>query len=133
MLSKVGTNGFGLGEVAVFEKQKLNNIMKLISDIQYKRGRKSNYLKSLNNENHREVRNRALIREDFHCKLCEKRIRLELHHIDYEFLGKELENMQWVVILCEDHHQYVHNTPGHKWNPYNFKRTDINGILKLAA
>jgi hypothetical protein len=46
----------GLGEVAVFEKQKLNNIMKLISDIQYKRGRKSNYLKSLNNENHREVR-----------------------------------------------------------------------------
>jgi len=101
--------------------------------LQHKRGRKSNYLKSLNNENHRLVKEKALIRDGFHCKLCPKQIRLELHHIDYEFLGKELENMQWVVILCEDCHQYVHNTPLHKWHPYNFKRTDIYGNLKLAA
>lgn len=40
MRSPIGVAAFritvGLGEVAIFEKQKLNNIMKLISDIQLK-------------------------------------------------------------------------------------------------
>lgn len=95
--------------------------------LQHKKGRKSNYVKSLNNENHLEVRRRALFRDGFHCRLCEQRIRLELHHINYNFLGKELENLQWVVILCETHHQFVHNTPNHKWNPKNFNKVDVNG------
>lgn len=97
-----------------------------MSRLKHKRGRKSNYSKSLNNENHREVRRRALLREDFHCKVCEKRIRLELHHIDYKYLGKELQNMKWVVLLCEDHHQEVHNDLRHKWNPKNFNKKPYN-------
>ena len=56
--------------------------------LQHKKGRKSNYVKSLNNENHFEVRRKALLRDGFHCKLCDKRISLELHHIDYKYLGK---------------------------------------------
>ena len=97
-----------------------------MSRLQHKRGRKSNYAKSItNNTSHSEARVKALLRENFHCKLCEKRIGLELHHINYNFLGKELQNMEWVVILCSEHHQSVHNSPAHKWNPKNFNKTPL--------
>jgi len=36
MCLNIAANGFGLGEVAVFEKLKMNNIMKLVSDTQLK-------------------------------------------------------------------------------------------------
>jgi ribosomal protein L15E len=97
-----------------------------MSRLSHKKGRKSNYVKSLQNENHTEVRRRALLREGFKCKLCEQRIRLELHHIDYRYLGNELDNMNWVVILCDIHHQAVHNSPAHKWNPKNYNKKDVN-------
>lgn len=84
-----------------------------------KRGRKSNYLKSLNNDYHRSVRERALLRDGFRCKLCDQRHRLELHHISYEHQGNELEHMETVVILCETHHQEAHNDPNHVFNPKN--------------
>lgn len=90
-----------------------------MSRLQNKKGRKSNYSKSLNNENHLEVRHRALLREGFKCKLCDKRIQLELHHINYKHLGNELNNMEWVVIVCGDCHQKIHNNQSHKWNPKN--------------
>jgi 5-methylcytosine-specific restriction endonuclease McrA len=86
-----------------------------------KRGRKSNYVKSLNNDNHREAKRKALIRDKFMCKLCTNRIYLEYHHISYHVLGKELkgDNLKWTVILCENHHQEVHNNLNHEWNPKN--------------
>lgn len=90
-----------------------------MSRLQHKRGRKSNYSKSLNNENHLEVRRRALLREGFACKVTGKKIGLELHHIDYKYLGKELENMEWVVIVNSEVHQQIHNDINHKWNPKN--------------
>jgi hypothetical protein len=63
------------------------------------------------------------------CKLCDKKIGLELHHINYQYLGKELLNMEWIVILCSQHHQEVHNLSSHIWNPKNFnkKRNHDNG------
>jgi len=90
-----------------------------MSRVQHRKGRKSNYLKSLQNDNHLEVRRRALLRDGFACKLCGVKIKLELHHIDYRYLGKELENMQWVVVLCEDCHQLVHRDINHSFNPKN--------------
>jgi 5-methylcytosine-specific restriction endonuclease McrA len=99
-----------------------------VSRLQHKRGRKSNYSKSLNNPNHKEVRRRALLREGFKCKVCPAKIRLELHHIDYNFLGKELDNMNWVVILCDKHHQEAHNDINHIWNPKNFNKKKQNYV-----
>ncbi len=99
--------------------------------LQHKRGRKSDYVKSLNNDNHREVKRRALLRDKFSCKVCSSKIKLELHHITYklngtDYIGKELENLEWVVILCETHHQEVHNKTDHIWNPRNFKKQPVN-------
>jgi len=33
--------------------------------------------------------------------------------------GKEFDYMEWVVIVCGDHHQEIHGDLGNKWNPKN--------------
>ena len=94
-----------------------------------KRGRKSNYLKSLNNENHKLARERCLLRDNFTCRLpgCKTKHGLEFHHIDYKVLGKELigDNLKWTCMLCEDHHTMVHKDKNHFWNPKNFNKKHI--------
>lgn len=95
-----------------------------MSRLKHKRGRKSNYVKSLNNDYHKEVKRKALIRDNFKCKLCGSTLFLELHHITYYFEGKriigsELSVMNCVVILCSECHQLVHNDEKHKFNPKN--------------
>lgn len=97
--------------------------------LRHKRGRKSNYLKSLNNDNHREAREKCLFRDDFKCRFpgCNEKIRLEFHHIDYKVLRNEMEgsNLQWCVMLCEDHHTAVHKNLQDPWNPKNFKKVNF--------
>lgn len=95
--------------------------------LKHKRGRKSNYLKSLNNTYQRNARERCLIRDNFKCKICGAVAPLEWHHITYyvngaSILGKELENdnLKWTVMLCESCHQAVHNDLKHEYNPKNF-------------
>lgn len=99
-----------------------------VARLQNKRGRKSNYVKSLSNNNHAEAKRKTLIRDKFHCKLCNNRIYLEYHHISYHVQGKELEgdNLKWTVILCEKHHQEVHNDLKHRWNPKNINKKCIS-------
>lgn len=82
--------------------------------LQHRPGRKSNYLKSLNNDYHREVKRRAAIRDGFQCRDCGTRLNLELHHLSYyhngeSIVGKELEHMDKVITLCESCHQKRHN------------------------
>lgn len=76
--------------------------------LQHRKGRKSNYVKSLNTDYHREVRRRALIRDGFQCVDCNTKLNLELHHISYAHRGCELDYMEDVVILCEKCHQKRH-------------------------
>lgn len=101
--------------------------------LKHKPGRKSNYALSLNNEHHREVKRRALVR-DRHCRYegCNSILYLELHHITYKLngesiIGKELENdnLKWTVTLCSKHHEAVHRNLNHKWNPKNFNKKHI--------
>ena len=99
--------------------------------LKHKRGRKSNYVKSLDNDYHREVKRKALIRDGFKCKICQSTLFLELHHISYyvngvNIIGKELEYLEWVVILCGKCHPEVHNNLTHKWNPKNWNKEPIN-------
>ena len=97
--------------------------------LQYRRGRKSNYLKSLNNDYHKEVRRRVFVRDGFICrnKGCGSKLFLELHHIAYylpigeSILGHELEgdNLKWTVTVCDECHPAIHKDPCHIWNPKN--------------
>jgi 5-methylcytosine-specific restriction endonuclease McrA len=102
-----------------------------MSRLKHKRGRKSNYVKSLDNDYHREVKRKALVRDGFQCKICSSTIFLELHHISYyinniNIIGKELQYMEWVVILCEKCHPEVHANLRHRWNPKNWDKEPIN-------
>ena len=101
--------------------------------LKYKRGRKSKYVKSLDNDYHREVKRKALIRDGFKCKNegCNSTTFLELHHITYwlkgqSIIGTELVNLQWVVIVCEKCHQQIHDDLTHKWNPKNWDKESVN-------
>ena len=82
--------------------------------LQHKKGRKSNYAKSLNNEYFKEVRRRVLLRDDFKCVNCGSKLFLEVHHKTYYVNGKsivgcELEYLKELVTLCENCHKKIHN------------------------
>jgi len=102
-----------------------------MSRLNHKRGRKSNYLKSLNNDNHKEARTKCLLRDNFTCRFprCNKKHGLEFHHIDYKVAGKELEgdNLRWCCMVCEYHHDRetgVHGDINDPWNPKNPNKKD---------
>jgi 5-methylcytosine-specific restriction endonuclease McrA len=94
--------------------------------LNHKRGRKSNYVKSLDNDYHKEVRRRVFIRDGFKCRRCGKKIFLESHHIAYyvdgvSIVGHELEedNLKWVVTACSECHPAIHKNVNDRWNPKN--------------
>lgn len=96
--------------------------------LKHKRGRPSNYRKSIQqNKNWPIVKRKVRIRDGFKCVLCSTKIRLETHHLTYtkngqSIVGKELENLDVVVTVCEDCHQEIHNNDNHNMNPKNYQR-----------
>lgn len=90
-----------------------------MSRLKHKRGRKSNYVKSLNTDDWKEVRQRIIAR-DRSCRhlenglFCESKLYLEVHHKTYydkdgnSIVGKELENLDCLVLLCSEHHKKIH-------------------------
>ena len=82
--------------------------------LQHKKGRKSNYSKSLNNEYWREVRRKVLLRDDFKCVQCGSKLFLEVHHSTYyvnglSIVGCELEHLEKLMTLCSNCHKKIHN------------------------
>ena len=77
--------------------------------LNHRKGRKSNYVKTLNNDYHREVKRKVHLRDGFKCCDCGTKLNLELHHLSYKFKGSELEHMETVVTLCGSCHQKRHN------------------------
>jgi 5-methylcytosine-specific restriction endonuclease McrA len=80
---------------------------------QYK-GRKSNYRKSLNTDYWKNVCREVRLRDDHECQICEKKTSLEVHHKTYKkngisIIGKELENLDCLILLCADCHNKIHN------------------------
>lgn len=97
-----------------------------------KRGRPTNYRKSLKNNPYWEkVKRKIRIRDNFKCVMCGAKIKLETHHIAYfikgeSIIGKELEHLEWLVTLCEKHHIDSHNNIKHQYNPKNKFKKSIN-------
>lgn len=89
------------------------------------KGRPSKYRKSLQSDNDwQEVKRKVKIRDNHQCRICGCKIGLEVHHITYWLNGKsirgmELENLEWLITLCEGHHEWVHANPNHPLNPQN--------------
>jgi hypothetical protein len=105
-----------------------------MSRLQHRRGRKSNYVNSLDNDYHREVRRRVLVRDGFRCRNngCGSKLFLEAHHIAYyvggkSIVGHELEddNLKWVVTTCGECHPAIHLNLDHIWNPKNKNKRHV--------
>jgi len=95
-----------------------------MSRLNRKRGRKSNYTHSLNNEYWRTVRQKIIFR-DRKCQLCGSKLFLEVHHLTYfangsSIRGQELKHLDKLILLCGDCHKKVHNNKSHKFNPINY-------------
>ena len=94
--------------------------------LNHKRGRPSNYRKSLNdNQDWPIVKRKVRIRDGFKCVICEAKIRLETHHLTYSkngksIVGKELDNLDVVITVCETCHQEIHSDSKHEFNPINY-------------
>lgn len=90
-----------------------------------KMGRPSNYRKGLQSNPYWEkVKAKVKIRDNFKCKVCGSISALEIHHITYyvngtSIVGKELDNLKWMVTLCETCHDKVHQEKNHIYNPKN--------------
>lgn len=64
-----------------------------------------NYLKSKHWKNKKKE---SYASKNYKCFFCPKRNNLQLHHITYENLGKELT--EDLIYLCREHHTYVHKS-----------------------
>lgn len=87
-----------------------------MSRLNRKRGRKSNYVHSLNSDNWKELKRKVLVR-DRRCVICGSSLYLETHHLHYRNKGNE--KLEDLVLLCAKCHQKVHNDKYHKFNPVN--------------
>lgn len=92
----------------------------------HKPGRKSKYVNSLRSSGQwEEVKRRVRIRDNHQCVLCNNLTELEVHHLTYysagmSIVGKEMEHLDKLVLLCGRCHQEVHNDTTHKLNPKNY-------------
>jgi 5-methylcytosine-specific restriction endonuclease McrA len=102
-----------------------------MSRLHHKKGRPTNYRKSLkDNVYWEEVKSKIRIRDKFKCVECPAIIRLETHHITYyvnqkSIVGHELDHLEWLVTLCEDCHEKVHKNANHRFNPNNKNKLKI--------
>lgn len=99
----------------------------MCSRLRKKRGRKSNYVKTLVGEYWEKVKRKIRLRDNFSCQICQHKTGLETHHITYYINGqkifkKELENLEWLILLCEHCHEEVHKRKDHPLNPRNLKK-----------
>lgn len=102
-----------------------------MSRLRHKKGRPTNYRKSLkSNPYWEQVKSVIRFRDNFKCQECSSIIRLETHHITYYVNGKsivgfELEHLCWLVTLCEDCHEKVHKNVNHRFNPKNINKVKV--------
>lgn len=102
-----------------------------MSRLSHKKGRPTNYRKSLkNNPYWEEVKAKVRWRDNFKCVECSAIIRLETHHITYyvdgkSIVGNELEHLNCLVTLCETCHEKVHKNANHRFNPSNKNKVKI--------
>ena len=65
------------------------------------------YKAYLLSEHWKHIRDCALKRDGYTCRICGTGINLRVHHVHYEHVGTELE-LDDVITLCEECHSKVH-------------------------
>lgn len=109
-----------------------------MSGLHRKKGRKSNYVKSLNSPEWNLVKRKVRIRDEFTCIIhgCCNKSRLETHHISYmvygfSIVGQEIKYLDWIATLCSGCHKHVHKTGNHALNHKNPYRMTVSKYKSL--
>lgn len=84
-----------------------------MSRLQHKKGRPSNYVKTLRTPYWQEVCRLVRLRDGHRCQRCGKRTCLEVHHTTYyvngrSIVGHEKEHLDKLITLCAECHQREH-------------------------
>ncbi len=102
-----------------------------MSRLSHKPGRKSKYVHTLRSSGAywEKVKRAIRVRDKHQCVLCKKLTELEVHHLTYyvngqSIIGKEIEHLSKLVLLCEGCHQMVHEDLTHNFNPKNHAHKD---------
>lgn len=75
-----------------------------------------------------QVKSKIKLRDNFACQISGKRTHIEVHHIAYKvridgelinIVGRELEFLDWLILLTKEEHKRIHENTGHALNPYN--------------
>ena len=70
------------------------------------RAKYTDYLKS---PEWKKIRNSVLERDNFRCAVCGSTDGLNIHHITYENIFNEQENLSDLVTLCRKCHETIHS------------------------
>jgi 5-methylcytosine-specific restriction endonuclease McrA len=75
---------------------------------------KHEYQEYLASEHWRDTRRRKLRQAEYQCQECGcKGVRLHVHHLTYERLGREWDSD--LKVLCENCHRDAHGSPLENW------------------
>ena len=91
------------------ERWELINNHYLDKEIVYNTVRLLPYKEFLKTPYWKTISQRAKYKAGYQCKLCSSNKKLETHHPNYDILGKELQNMDKLVVLCHNCHDKFHN------------------------
>jgi hypothetical protein len=50
-----------------------------------------------------------LERAGYKCQICGRTQNLDIHHNTYENLGNERDHLEYLIVLCSEHHQVYHD------------------------
>ena len=77
--------------------------------------KKQKYNKYLKSKKWQTIRKLKLEQENYKCAFCKcKRKKLHIHHLTYTHLYNEGKHLDDLVVLCENCHNKLHKTKGHK-------------------
>lgn len=104
------------------------------------KGRKSKYIQSLNSQYWERVKHKIKMRDGFVCQISGKRINLSVHHISYfvfkngikiDIRGRELQFLEWLILVNQDEHEKIHANTSHALNPKNQCRINAEEYKEL--
>ena len=76
-------------------------------EVEYMNELVGDYKAYLQSDEWKKIRELALRRDGYTCRICGTAINLRVHHVNYEHVGTELE-LDDVVTLCDECHSKIH-------------------------
>lgn len=91
------------------------------------------YIDYINSKEWAEIRNKALIRDNFKCSLCGNTHNLQVHHLNYNNFMNETNHLEDLMTLCNKCHEKIEKQKEEQQilcNDFYEKRKKYQGFLE---